>query len=84
MGAAVSAFVHVLLPASWGIASGILCDRSAWNSPRFLAVAAATVWAARSSESATSLVAWAPCFVLGSRLRIVGLTGGIATGKSSV
>lgn len=75
---------QVVLPAAWGVASGLLCDKSPWNSPRFLAVAAATLWAAIAAECATCLIAWAPCFVIGSRLRVVGLTGGIATGKSSV
>jgi hypothetical protein len=68
--------------AMWGIVAGVLCDKASWRSLRFLATAAGTLGFLRGSLIPSLLCT--STFIVGSRLRVVGLTGSIAVGKSSV
>jgi len=71
----------------WGLSLGIFCDKSSTLSLKFLASCAATVSAILvGTQPPASFLAMIcmPFFFIGSRIRVVGLTGGIASGKSSV
>mmetsp|Transcript_79481 Transcript_79481/g.128754 ORF Transcript_79481/g.128754 Transcript_79481/m.128754 type:complete len:286 (+) Transcript_79481:148-1005(+) len=83
----ISALASAIAWATWGAVCGLVCDRSNWNSGRLVSCSAVSALAAvgtpgRALSSPVSLAICFPMFLLCSRFRVIGLTGGIASGKS--
>lgn len=73
--------LSVLAWATWGAVLGVVCDNSQWNGWKVMCSAAATCAAAAGPAGRVltlpgSLAVCVPMFFVGSRVRVVGLTGG--------
>ena len=71
--------------SAWGLVVGIVTDDCGWTSGRMLGCTAASCLAvARAHPHVACVCVGLSAFAVSSRVRVVGLTGGVASGKSEV
>ena len=76
---------HLACWSAWGFVVGIVTDDCGWTSGRMLGCTAASCLAvARAPPHVACVCVGLSAFAVSSRVRVVGLTGGVASGKSEV